>query len=83
MLSADPERPERHDGLPTHERVHRGDVVALHRVWRSRRSPVCGAASAGKHHCRRVQSPSPYSFTCISQSPAEQPAARGLVFSFG
>ena len=46
MLSADPERPERHGRLSTSELVHRGDVVALHRVWRSQRSPVCGGASA-------------------------------------
>ena len=52
MLPADPQRQERHGRLPTRECVHRGDIVALHRVRWSRQSPVCGAASGGKHHSR-------------------------------
>ena len=52
MLPADPQRQERHGRLPTRECVHRGDIVALHRVRWSQQSPVCGAASGGKHHSR-------------------------------
>ena len=52
VLPADPQRPERHHRLPTRESVHRGDTVPLHRVWWSQQPPVCGAASAGKHHSR-------------------------------
>ena len=49
MLSADPYRPSRHDRLPTRERVHRGDIVALHRVQRSIRSCLRAAMSGGHH----------------------------------
>ena len=49
MLSADPYRPSRHDRLPTREGVHRGDIVALHRVQRSIRSCLRAAMSGGHH----------------------------------
>ena len=49
MLSADPYRPSRHDRLPTREWVHRGDIVALHRVQRSIRSCLRAAMSGGHH----------------------------------
>ena len=49
MLSADPYRPSRHERLPTRERVHRGDIVALHRVQRSIRSCLRAAMSGGHH----------------------------------
>ena len=66
MLSADPERPERHGRLSTSELVHRGDVVALHRVWRSQRSPVCGGASAASTILGTCK---PQSFTCNVPKP--------------
>ena len=49
MLSADPYRPSRHERLPTRERVHRGDIVALHMVQRSLRSCLRAAMSGGHH----------------------------------
>ena len=77
MLSADPERPERHGRLSTSELVHRGDVVALHRVWRSQRSPVCGGASAASTILGTCK---PQSFTCNVPKPgfSTETAERGL-----
>ena len=82
MLSADPERPERHGRLSTSERVHRGDVVALHRVWRSQSSPVCGGASAASTILGTCK---PKSFTCNHQNPASRPCplAWGFISSRG
>ena len=78
MLSADPERPERHGRLSTSELVHRGDVVALHRVWRSQRSPVCGGASAASTILGTCK---PKSFTCNVQKSASRGVPSGGVLS--
>ena len=77
MLSADPERPERHGRLSTSELVHHGDVVALHRVWRSQRSPVCGGASAASTILGTCK---PKSFTCNVQKSASRGRALCLGF---
>ena len=70
MLSADPERPERHGRLSTSELV-------LHRVWRSQRSPVCGGASAASTILGTCK---PQSFTCNVPKPgfSTETAERGL-----